>query len=202
MAESNAKKAAAGAPKDGQVDVAGRNAASTANAASGQSAESTQQSRQDSARSADGKVDDTNRIEAAQRQGEDTGSPPNSTDVHNPDPELRADLENDTKTADAEERQRSVREEADHRLREVTETGEDGSKERLDAINYELGRVQEALDEMLRYRDRLRTQYDREIDVQAAAASRPFGELVAQAFASADKEAEEEAALRRRASGR
>lgn len=176
MAESTTKKAAAGVPKDGQADVAGRNAAS-AEANRGQSAE--------------GDPPAGTQLEARLQTAVDSSVSPKSSTLQSPDAEIRADLTQDVNTANREAMQAEVR------------AGE-GSTEglsKLQDLHQAVADAQGEVDAAVRKRDAARDAYDREVEAQAVASSRPFGELVAQAFASADKRAAEDAALRRKQLG-
>ena len=174
MAETNAKKAASGAPKDGQADVAGRNAASTAEANRGQSAE--------------GDKPAGTQMEAAHQSAVDSSVSPKSSTLQRPDAEIRADLTQDVNTANREKMQAEVR------------AGE-GSRDlkKLQALHQEVADAQSEVDAAVKKRDAARDAYDREAEAHAVAGGRQLGETLTDYFAAADKQAREDAEYRRRA---
>lgn len=162
---------------DGQEDVAGRNAAS-AEANRGQSAE--------------GDAPAGTKLEAAQQTAADSSVSPKSSTLQSPDAEIRADLTQDVLTANREAMQAELR------------SGE-GSKEslgKLQELHQAVADAQAEVDAAIEKRNAARDAYDREVEAQAVSSGRPFGELIAQAFAAADKEAADDAALRKKALAR
>lgn len=171
MAETNPKKAASGAPKDGQADVAGRNAASTAEANRGESAE--------------GDAPAGTRLEAAHQTAADSSVSPHSSTLQRPNAEIRADLTQDVLTANRERMQAEVRAGSGS-----TDVG------KLQKLHQEVADAQEEVDAAIAKRDAARDAYDREAEAHAVAGGRAFGETAADYFAAADKHLAEEAKLR------
>lgn len=159
--------------QDGQDDVAGRNAAS-AEANRGQSAE--------------GDPPAGTQMEARLQTATDSSVSPKSSTLQNPDAEIRADLTQDVLTANREAMQAEIR---------ASEGSTEGA-EKLQELHQAVADAQGEVDTAIRKRDAARDAYDREVEAQAVSSSRPFGELVAQAFAAADKEAEDAAKLRKK----
>lgn len=168
MAERNTKKAG-----DGQEDVAGRNAAA-AEANRGQSAE--------------GDAPAGTQMEARLQTAADSSVSPKSSTLQNPDAEIRADLTQDVLTANREAMQAEVR----------GGKGSTAGLSKLQELHQAVADAQGEVDAAVKKRDAARDDYDREVEAQAVASARPFGELVAAAHAAADKRAADEASLRKR----
>lgn len=183
MAETSQTKAATGAATDGQADVASRNAAS---ATAG---------RRDAARraeaggvSAEGDPPAGTQMEAATQTAADSSVSPKSSTLQNPDAEIRADLTQDVNTANREAMQAEVR----------ASGGSTAGLSKLQELHQTVADAQGEVDAAIEKRNAARDAYDREVEAQAVRSSRPFGELVAEAFAAADKENADAAKLRQK----
>lgn len=168
MARGNQNTAASG-----QDDVAGRNAAS-AEANRGQSAE--------------GDAPAGTQLEASLQTAVDSSVSPKSSTLQSPDAEIRADLTQDVNTANREAMQAEVR----------AGGGSTSDLPKLQGLHQAVADAQAEVDAAIEKRNAARDAYDREVEAQAVASARPFGELVAEAFAAADKEAEDAAKLRKK----
>lgn len=173
MAETNPKKAA-----DGQKDVAGRNAASTA------------QTEANRGQSAEGDAPAGTQLEAAIQTAADSSVSPKSSTLQNPDAEVRADLTKDVLTANREAMQAEVR---------AGEGSDDHKK--LEKLHQAVADAQDEVNEAVRKRDAARDEYDRQAEEIAVAGGRPFGSIASDYFAAADKQAKEDAELRKRQLG-
>jgi hypothetical protein len=158
---------------DGQDDVAGRNAAS-AEANRGQSAE--------------GDPPAGTQMEARLQTAADSSVSPKSSTLQNPDAEIRADLTQDVLTANREAMQAEIR----------AGNGSTDGLDKLQELHQAVADAQGEVDAAIEKRNTARDAYDREVEAQAVAGERPFGELIAAAHAAADKRAAEEAELRKR----
>ncbi len=166
MAERNPKKA-----DDGQEDVAGRNAASTATANRGESAE--------------GAAPAGTRLDAALQSAVDSSVSPKSSTLQRPDAELRADLTQDVLTANREAMQLEIR-----------AGGGSDDLTKLQRFHQDVADSQDEVDAAIAKRDAARDAYDREAEAHAVRGNRRFGEVIADYHAAADKQAADEARLR------
>lgn len=137
--------------------------------------------------SAEGETNDKTQFQAREQTAVDSSVSPKSSTLQNPDAEIRGDLTQDVLTANREAMQAEVRE---------GKGSPNGDK--LHGLHQAVADAQKAVDAAIRERDAARDAYDREAEAVAVGSARPFGQLVADYHAAADKQAAEEAELRKR----
>lgn len=137
--------------------------------------------------SAEGETNAKTQLAAREQTAADSSVSPKSSTLQNPDAEIRADLTQDVLTANREQMQKEVR-----------EGNGSPNADKLQTLHQSVADAQIEVDAAIRKRDAARDAYDREAEAVAVGSARPFGELVASYHAAADKQAAEEAELRKR----